>query len=304
MPTIATTTELCKLLGDPTRLRLLALLKEEELTVAELVAATELPQPRVSTHLGRLKEASLVADRRADSSAWYRLHPRALEDATVKAVLQVADDPLLARDGKRMAQVVAARGGTWADAVAGTMERHYSPGRTWESLARGLAGTLRGGRVLDIASGDGSVARLLAPFADEVTCLDLSDRVLERGRERAAAGMRFVQGDLHDLPFEDDRFDLALILTALVFARDPALAIREAARVLAPGGRLIATVLRQHGHTDAVAPYDHLHLGFSAEVLRGWSEDAGLTVRQCEVTSRERRAPHFEVLTLVADGAP
>lgn len=301
MPTIAWTTDLCKLLGDPTRLRLLALLREEELTVAELVAATELPQPRVSTHLGRLKESSLVADRRSGSSAWYRLHPRALENETVQAVLASADDPLLARDAVRMRQVVAARGGTWADAVAGTMERHYSPGRTWESLARGLAGSLRSGRVLDIASGDGSVARLLAPFADQVTCLDASEKVLGRGRERAEPRMRFIHGDLHELPFEDASFDLALILTALVFARDPALAIREASRVLAPGGRLIATVLRQHGHTDAVAPYDHVHLGFSAEVLGTWSRAAGLDVRQCAVTSRERRAPYFEVLTLVAD---
>ena len=124
-------------------------------------------------------------------------------------------------------------------------------------------------------------------------------------RQRAGAGTWSGagrrHGDLHELPFDSGSFDLALILTALVFARNPALAIAEAARVLAPGGRLIATVLRQHGHTDAVAPYDHVHLGFSVEVLSDWSRAAGLVVRQCAVTSRERRVPHFEVLTLVAD---
>ena len=301
MPTIASTTDLCKLLGDPTRLRLLSLLRDEELTVAELVATTELPQPRVSTHLGRLKEASLVADRRSGSSAWYRLHPRALENPTVAAVLASADDPLLARDARRMRDVVDARGGTWADAVAGTMERHYSPGRTWESLARAFGGTLRGDRVLDLGSGDGAVARMLAPYAERVVCVDLSERVLERGREQALDNMRFLQADLHDLPLDEGSFDLVLLLTSLVYARDPAQALREAARVLAPGGRLVATVLRQHGHTDAVAPYDHVHLGFSAEVLATWTSAAGLSLRTCAVTSREKRAPYFEILTLTAD---
>lgn len=301
MPTLASTTDLCKLLGDPTRLRLLVLLQREELTVAELVAATELPQPRVSTHLGRLKDATLVADRRSGASAWYRLHPRAESHALVKEVLQQADDPLLARDRQRMDKLVAARGGTWAEGVAGTMERHYSPGRTWESLARGVIGLVELGRVLDIGSGDGSVARLLAPQARHVTCLDASERVLERGRPRAHDNMTLVHGDMHALPFADGAFDQALLLTALAYAHAPAQVLAEASRVLVPGGRLVATVLRAHSHADAVAPYDHLHLGFSADQLVGLAKGAGLTVRSCGITSREKRAPHFEVLTLVAD---
>lgn len=306
MSTLSSTTDLCKLLGDPTRLRLLHLLKAEELTVAELVAATELPQPRVSTHLGRLKDASLVADRRAGASAWYRLHPRAEAHAFVKTVLASSQDPLLARDRQRMDGIVAARGGTWAEGVAGTMERHYSPGRTWESLARGVMGLVQLGRVLDIGSGDGSVARLLANNATHVTCLDASERVLDRGRSRATENMTLVHGDMHALPFVDASFDQALLLTALVYAVDPGRVLCEAARVLVGGGRLVATVLRAHRHADAVAPYDHVHLGFTAEALVDLARTASLDVRSCGVTSREKRAPHFEVLTLVADkpGAP
>ncbi|MCP4810291.1 MAG: metalloregulator ArsR/SmtB family transcription factor [Proteobacteria bacterium] len=299
--TLASTTDLCKLLSDPTRLRLLLLLRREELTVAELVAATELPQPRVSTHLGRLKDAQLVADRRSGASAWYRLHPRAESNSIVKTLLAQASDPLTDRDAQRMTELVAARGGTWAEGVAGTMERHYSPGRTWESLAQGVIGLVQLGRVLDIGSGDGSVARLLANQAAHVTCLDASERVLDRGRPRKADNMTLVHGDMHALPFADHSFDQALLLTALVYAIDPARVLSEAYRVLVPGGRLVATVLRAHEHADAVAPYDHVHLGFTAEALTDLARGAGLTVRSCGVTSRERRAPHFEVLTLVGD---
>jgi SAM-dependent methyltransferase len=299
--TLSTTTDLCKLLGDPTRLRLLALLQDEALTVAELTAAIELPQPRVSTHLGRLKDGGLVADRRAGSSAWYRLHPRAREMPLVRAAL-AGRDPLMERDRERMERIVAARGqGSWADRVAGAMERHYSPGRTWEALARGLCGMLELGRVLDIAAGDGAVARLVAPFAQQVVCLDHSERVLERGRSSALENMEFVLGDMHELPFDDQHFDHCLLLTALVYAEHPQQVLAEATRVLRPGGRLVATALSRHAFRDVVAPYDHLHQGFTPEQLRAWSEEVGLRVRSCRVTSREGRAPNFEVLTLVAE---
>ncbi len=301
MSTLSSITDLCKLLGDPTRLRLLALLIDEELTVAELTAAVELPQPRVSTHLGRLREARLVVDRRVGSSAWYRLHPRALDNPLVQSALG-GQDPLIDADRRRMERILAERGqGGWADRVAGAMERHYSPGRTWEALARGLCGMLELGSVLDIAAGDGAVARLVAPFASQVVCLDHSERVLDRGRGSALENMQFVLGDMHDLPFPGQHFDHALLLTALVYASQPQRALAEAARVLRPGGRLVATALSSHAFSEAVAPYDHLHLGFAPEQLREWSEAAGLRVQSCRVTSRERRAPHFEVLTLVAE---
>ncbi|WP_298193983.1 metalloregulator ArsR/SmtB family transcription factor, partial [Metallibacterium sp.] len=136
------TSLLLRLLADPTRMRLLALLEQEELTVAEIAAALRLAQPRVSTHLAKLREAGLVRDRRAGVSVYYRADSghAPQRDALLAGLREGLDDSLLAGDRERLPQVLAARGGVggWADSVAGDMERHYSPGRTWETLARAM----------------------------------------------------------------------------------------------------------------------------------------------------------------------
>src|SRR5262245_35801610 len=140
---LRSTAELGRLLGDPSRLRLLALLRREELTVAELTAATRLSQSRVSTHLARLREAGLLRLRRAGTSTFYACDDDGMPPAARRLVDLLAEttaDALLEEDARRLAAALAARGGTWADGVAGQMERHYSPGRTWEAAARGLIG--------------------------------------------------------------------------------------------------------------------------------------------------------------------
>jgi DNA-binding transcriptional ArsR family regulator len=176
--------DLLKLLAEGSRLRLLLLLHQEELTVAELAQITDLKQPRVSTHLAKLKESGLVADRRAGVQAFYRFAPTELapgERALVSAILAAAKDGLVAGDQKRMQQVLKARnaGLNWADAVAGDMERHYSPGRTWEAVARTAVELIELGDVLDLASGDGALAELIAPRARSVTCVDASAKVAD-----------------------------------------------------------------------------------------------------------------------------
>ena len=177
------------MLADPTRVRLLALLEREELTVAELSAVTRLAQPRVSTHLAKLKEAGLVRDRRAGVSAYYRFDDAALDPAQ-RALWQTlragTDDPLLRQDAERLPAVLATRAAeqNWADSVAGDMERHYSPGRTWEALARSALPLLEPGDVLDIASGDGVLAELLAPHARRYVCIDTSTKVVLAAGER------------------------------------------------------------------------------------------------------------------------
>ncbi|MES7176578.1 metalloregulator ArsR/SmtB family transcription factor, partial [Cutibacterium acnes] len=159
-----------KVFADATRVRLLALLEQEEMTVAELSAITRLAQPRVSTHLAKLKDAGLVRDRRAGVSAYYRFDEDALDPAQRalwRTLREGSDDPLLRQDAERIADVLAARAAeqNWADSVAGDMERHYSPGRTWEALARSALPLLAPGDVLDIASGDGVLAELMAPHS-------------------------------------------------------------------------------------------------------------------------------------------
>ena len=296
-----------KVFADATRVRLLALLELEELTVAELSAITRLAQPRVSTHLARLKEAGLVRDRRAGVSAYYRFDEASLDPAQ-RALWQAlstgSDDPLLRQDAERLPAVLAARAAdqNWADSVAGDMERHYSPGRTWEALARSALPLLHTGDVLDIASGDGVLAELLAPHSRRYVCVDTSARVVAAASERLRRleNVEVREGDMHALPFDPASFDLVVLMHALTYADRPAVAVAEAARVLRKGGRLLLTSLARHEHKAVVETYGHVNLGFTAKELRRFAEKSGLVVTSLETVTRERRPPHFEVISLIA----
>jgi ArsR family transcriptional regulator len=296
-----------KVFADATRVRLLALLEREELTVAELSAITRLAQPRVSTHLSKLKEAGLVRDRRSGVSAYYRFDESAL-DAAQRALWQTlregSDDPLLRQDSERVTAVLAARAHeqNWADSVAGDMERHYSPGRTWEALARSALPLLEPGDVLDIASGDGVLAELLAPHANRYVCLDSSSKVVLAASERLRRlqNVEVREGDMHNLPFGAAHFDLVVLMHALTYAEHPAQAVVEAARVLRPGGRLLLTSLARHEHRQAVEAYGHVNLGFAEKELQKFVTKSGLDIISSQTVTRERRPPHFEVITLMA----
>ncbi|MCX7515391.1 ArsR/SmtB family transcription factor [Frateuria hangzhouensis] len=303
---LATASGVLRLLADPTRVRLLALLEGEELTVAELAQVLHLAQPRVSTHLAKLKEAELVRDRRAGVSAYYRANNEgdSHQHALLHSLRESIDDALLREDAARLPAVLAnrARAEGWADTVAGDMERHYSPGRTWETLARSLLQLLETGDVLDIASGDGITAELLAPHARSIVCVDSGERVVAAATQRLKAfdNVEVRQGDMHALDLGKRRFDLVLMLHALTYAERPAQAVAEAARLLRSGGRLLAVTLGKHAHRTAVEPFDHRNLGFTREDLSRFATDAGLTVSSCIRLSRERKAPHFEVISLLA----
>lgn len=294
-------------LADPTRVRLLALLEHEELTVAELASITRLAQPRVSTHLAKLKDAELVIDRRAGVSAYYRFNDDQLDPGEKRLWVTLrdsTDDPLLRQDAERLPLVLSSRASdqNWADSVAGDMERHYSPGRTWEALARSALPLLAPGEVLDIASGDGVLAELLAPHSKKYICLDSSAKVVMAASERLRKlpHVEVIEGDMQALPFENSRFDLILLMHALTYADKPALAIAEAGRVLKKNGRLLLTCLAKHEHRAVVTPYGHVNLGFTEKELRKFVDKAGLEVLVCEAVTREKRPPHFEVLTLLA----
>lgn len=300
-----------KVFADATRVRLLALLEREELTVAELSAITRLAQPRVSTHLARLKEAGLVRDRRAGVSAYYRFDEDALDPpqhALWRMLRDGSDDPLLRQDAERVAEVLASRAAeqNWADSVAGDMERHYSPGRTWEALARSVLPLMHTGDVLDIASGDGVLAELLAPHAHRYVCLDASSKVVLAASERLRRlrNVEVHEGDMHALPFDDAQFDLVALMHALTYAEQPALAVAEAARVLRPGGRLLLTSLARHEHRGVVEAYGHVNLGFSIKDLQRFASRAGLDVLSSGTVTRERRPPHFEVISVIAARRP
>lgn len=296
-----------RLLSDSTRLRLLMLVDHEELSVAELSAITQLAQPRVSTHLAKLKEAGLVSDRREGVFVYYRMAGN-ITDSSLNALWELlrenTSDPLIQQDFERITQVLNARGGhsNWADSVAGDMERHYSPGRTWEVTTRAIVQLLNLGDVLDVASGDGVLAELLAPRARSIKCLDISQRVVDAGKKRLRnySHVSFEPGDMHELPVADSAFDTILLMHALTYTKNPAVVFAEASRALRPGGRLLAATLQKHAHKDVVTAYNHLNLGFTGSQLKKLCINAGLEPQNIQISAVEKRTPNFKVLTLIA----
>ncbi len=298
--TLTAAIDALNLLGDPTRVRLLALLGERELTVAELTRVLGLSQSRVSTHLGRLKEAGLVEDRRAGAQAWYARAEVGRMPEPARSLWAAAEaagtlrDPTIESDRARLKK--------WPEGFAGEMERHYSPGRTWESAARALAGVAGLGEVLDAGSGDGAMAELIAPHAARVVCVDASAAMVAAAARRlAAAGNVSCQvGDLEALELPAGSFDQVLCLNVLVHVERPARVLAELARVMRAGARLTVVTLNAHEHAAAAADWGHRHPGFAPRALAGLLGRAGLDVESCAVTSREKRAPHFEIVTAFA----
>jgi SAM-dependent methyltransferase len=307
MSSLEATLSALHLFGDATRVRLVALLAQQPLTVADLTAILRLPQSRVSTHLGRLKEGGVLRDRRDGSSTFYALNDGAMP-ADVRRVWGLLDghvsDGTLRADRERCDALLKAREHDlpWPDALAGEMERHYSPGRTWDALARGLAALLDLGDVLDAGAGDGAIAQLLAPRARTYTLLDRSERVLTAARTRLAkvSNVRFLHGDFHEVPAPAASFDHVLLLNVLVYADRPAVVLGEVARVLRPGGVVVVVTIDEHGHAGLAAEYGHVQRGFRPATIRRALQRAGLAVEHCEVTSRERREPHLNVVTALA----
>ncbi|GAB4211505.1 MAG: metalloregulator ArsR/SmtB family transcription factor [Sandaracinaceae bacterium] len=309
--TLADASSLLSALADPVRLRLVVLLARHELSVVEVQEALGIAQSRASSHLALLRDAGLVRARRDGRNALYSAevdamptHVRAVWDALAKGL----DDRLLDSDARRAAALVGRRRGArsaWAESVAGEMERHYSPGRTWEATARGLLGLTRHGDVLDAGSGDGTLAALLAPLCRSVTLLDASERLIDAAKKRlrGASSVRFEVGDVAAMPFRDASFDVVMLFNVLTCLERPDRALAEAARVLRPGGRLAVVTLAAHEHLPVAARYGHVRAGFRPAELSSLLRGAGLSVESVDITSRERREPFFEVLTAFATRA-
>lgn len=304
---ISQSAALCRILADATRQRLLLLLDAEELSVAELTEITGLAQSRVSTHLGKLREAGMVADRRQGTTVFYQTagHGNELLSQlwqTLRAGLNSED---VRSDKERMQEVLRRRAPqlTWAESVAGHMEMHYSPGRTWQATSHALLPLLHLGDVLDIAAGDGMLAALLAPRCNSITCVDLSATLVAAGKHRlqAFAQAEYLQADMHAMPLPDASFDTIFLMHALSYSRQPSDVIAELARLLRPGGQCIISTLAKHQHEATVAGFDHVNQGFEPKQLSAMLKKAGLKVGSCEISLRESQAPYFSVITAHAN---
>ena len=130
--------------------------------------------------------------------------------------------------------------------------------------------------------------------------MDTSARVVAAAGERLRRfpNVEVREGDMHALPFEAGTFDLVVLMHALTYSQRPAKAVAEAARVLRPGGKLLLSSLGRHEHQSVVNAYGHVNLGFTDAELRRFAEKSGLQVASLQVVTRERRPPHFEVISL------
>ncbi|HEX6244614.1 MAG TPA: metalloregulator ArsR/SmtB family transcription factor [Polyangiales bacterium] len=297
--------EALSLLGDESRLRLCALLAERELCVSDLVRVTGIPQSRVSTHLARLRDAGFLRHRRNGTQTFYGIAREGMSE-TVRGVLHevaTSADHTLQADRERLAALDAERHEGLPESAILELDRDYSPGRTWQSLALGAASLLRLGDALDVGCGDGTVASVLAPYCRSLTCIDNDERAVQAARERLSshAHARVQAADVHALPFPDDSFDDILLFHTLTYAERPARALSECARVLRPGGRTVLLCLDRHEDHEINAAYGLLHPGFSARRLRAMLRDAGLDVGRAEIACKEARKPYLRVVLAEAE---
>ncbi len=208
MPSIVKT---LKVVADPNRLRILLLLKDEELSVAELQEILAMGQSTISTHLSQLKQADLVEDRRIGKSNLYR---PAAWDGPLEKILEDAEQeiPESAADQAAMRRVLKKRQDktrAFFDSVAGRLGKDYVPGKSWKSFAEALLRLMPPLVVADLGAGEGSSALLLSPRAVRVIAVDSSAKMIEVGRELAARhGVKNIDyrlGDMEEIPIASSR---------------------------------------------------------------------------------------------------
>ena len=274
--------------GESTRLRLLALLAEAELTVSELVTILGQSQPRVSRHLKLLVEGGLVERHREGAWAFFTAAERGAGSGLVRDILARLDpsDPELLADRARLAEARAARSAAaerYFAAQAPDWDRvralHVPEDRVEAAIGDAVGpGPFRA--LLDLGTGTGRMLELLAPRADRAVGIDGSHAMLNLARQRVGrAALRNVQlrqGDLYALPVERDGYDLVIVHQVLHYLDEPARALREAARVLRPGGRLLVVDFAPHGDESLRDLHAHRRLGFARAEIEGFLHDAGL----------------------------
>ena len=296
--TLATVLAGLEAAGEGTRLRLLALLAEAELTVSELVTILGQSQPRISRHLKLMVEAGLVERHREGAWAFFLINPRGPSGDLARGIVERLDrdDPVLTADFARLAEVRAARAtqaSRYFAAQAGNWDKIRSlhvPEAQVEAALTALVGERPLHALLDLGTGTGRMLELLAPLADRAVGVDQSPAMLSLARARIeAAGLRQVslrQGDIYALPVERDGYDLVLVHQVLHFLDDPARALREAARTLRPGGRLVVIDFAPHDEEFLRAEHAHRRLGFARDEIEGFMREAGL-----EAVSHQLLAP-------------
>ncbi len=294
-------------LADPTRLRILAALRENELSVAELQEVLGVGQSRISNHLSQLKSVGLLRDRREGQKAYYR---RAEMGREIWSLAEGAESELgtHGRDGEALRRVLGQRqekSKRYFDAVAGRLGKKYCPGRSWEAVGRLLL-TLAPRQVYaDLGAGEGLISQLLAARAKKVIAVDHSPRMVEVGRDLAKRSglknLEYRQGDMEQPPIRPGSVDVAILSQALHHAVHPPRALEAAWKILRPGGTLLVLDLVEHAFEAAREMYADVWLGFAPVELSRFMREAGFEGITVEVVAKEKEGPGFQTLLAVGN---
>lgn len=307
---MSSTLKSLRALSDPTRLRIVALLEKDELSVNELQEITRMGQSRISTHLGLLQDAGLVQSRREGKRTFYRLNTPA--NGAVAEFIQLAgrgarELPEQSGDQINLKRILVRRREqeqVFFNQVAGRFDRVYGPGRSWQAFGHLLLRILPPLVVADLGAGEGLLSELLARRCKKVIAVDNSEKIVAFGAAKAKKNnlknLEFRLGDLQTPPIEPSSVDLVILSQALHHAEDPAKAVASAYRILKSGGQLVIMDLARHQFEQAHTLYGDRWLGFPESDLHGWLEAAGFKRVEVSIVAREEQPPHFE--TVLAAG--
>jgi ArsR family transcriptional regulator len=305
---LTSTINLLRLLADPTRLRLLLLLEQEELSVAELQDILGMGQSRISSHLAQLRRAGVVENRRAGKNVYYGATESGGRNgarARIQEVLRslAREIPETTRDRTALKLTLRKRqdrAREYFDELAGKFGRSYVPGRSWRALAHTLITLLPPFTVADLGAGEGTLSQLLARRAHKVIAIDNSPKMVEFGsslaRKHGFKNLEYRLGDIEDPPIAKNSVDLAILSQALHHAIKPERAIESAHRVLKKNGRIVVLDLLSHRFEKARELYADHWLGFSEVRLHEFLEDAGFKQIEVSIVSREKQSPHFQTV--------
>ena len=295
-----------RLASDPNRLRLMLLLEQEELSVAELQEILGKGQSQISTNLAQLKQAGLVDDRRTGKNAFYRLSaPPELMDLLRRAADEV---PEAEHDRDALQLAVRRRQDNmrrYFDELAGKFGRQYVPGRSWKGIAEALLKLMPPLVIADLGAGEGTISQMMAQKAKRVIAIDNSEKMVEFGSELARKHgiekLEYRLGDLEDVPIDSGTVDLAFLSQALHHARHPERAVAEAWRILKPGGRVAILDLNRHHFEEAREMYADLWLGFTELEIERFLQGAGFCNAETTIVHRETEAPYLETVLATAE---
>ena len=294
-----------RLAADANRLRILLLLEQEELSVAELQDILAKGQSQISMHLAQLRQAGLVEDRRMGKNSFYRLKaPAELMNLLRQAASEI---PEAAQDIEALRLVLRKRTERmrrYFDELAGKFGRQYVPGRSWKGIAEALLKLMPPMVIADLGAGEGTIAQLMAQRAKKVIAIDNSEKMVEFGSELARthriANLEYRLGDLEDVPIRTGTVDLAFFSQALHHAVHPEKAVSEAWRILKPNGRIAILDLNRHQFEEAREMYADLWLGFTEFEIEKYLKGAGFRNVETAIVYKEQEAPFLE--TVLATG--